>query len=61
MTADELAQFFHKTYEELAPQFGYETRKDSSVPWENVPAKNKNLMIAVCGKVLEMMKSRETQ
>ena len=43
MNAEALARLFHETYERLAPDHGYETRKDSAVPWENVPDKNKNL------------------
>lgn len=45
--SEQLAKLFHETYERLAPNFGYETRKDSAVPWEDVPARNKHLMIAV--------------
>lgn len=48
----QLAQWFHETYERLAPSFGYETRKDSAKPWEEVPEKNKNLMTAVCREIL---------
>ncbi len=53
MDATQLAQLFHETYERLAPAFGYETRKASAVPWEQVPERNKNLMIAVCSSILE--------
>jgi hypothetical protein len=52
MTAEELARKFHETYERLAPQYGYETRKASAVLWENVPSNNKNFMIAVCAEIL---------
>lgn len=52
MTAEQLAEKFHNTYERMAPEHGYETRKDSAVPWESVPAKNKGLMIAVCKELL---------
>jgi len=45
--SEQLARLFHETYERLAPTFGYDTRKDSAVPWEQVPDKNKRLMIAV--------------
>jgi predicted kinase len=51
--AEALARRFHETYERLAPDFGYETRKASAVPWENVPEKNKNLMRAVCAELLK--------
>jgi len=53
--AEVLARMFHETYERLAPSFGYETRKDSAVPWEDVPERNKKLMIAVCAEILEQM------
>lgn len=48
----QLAQWFYETYERLAPSFGYETRKDSAKPWEEVPDKNKKLMTAVCREIL---------
>jgi hypothetical protein len=50
--AEALAKRFHEAYERLAPQFGYETREDSAVPWEEVPEKNKALMRAVCAELL---------
>jgi len=51
--AEELAQQFHETYERLAPQYNYQTRKASAVPWSDVPENNKRLMIAVCTEILE--------
>jgi hypothetical protein len=51
--AERLARFFHETYERLAPEYNYETRKASAVPWQLVPENNKRLMIAVAGEVLE--------
>lgn len=52
--ADTIAGIFHATYETLAPEHGYETRKSSAVDWENVPANNKALMIAVVQNMLDM-------
>lgn len=49
---EQLAEKFHNLYEQLAPEHGYETRKESAVTWENVPAKNKALMIDVCKHLL---------
>jgi hypothetical protein len=46
------AGLFHDAYEELAPKFGYETRRESAVPWSDVPRKNRLLMSAVCERVL---------
>lgn len=51
--AEELAQLFHETYEELAPEHGYETREASRKPWSEVPENNRNLMIAVCSRILD--------
>lgn len=50
--AEEIARRFHESYERLAPSFGYETRKESAVPWEDVPEPNRRLMIAVARDVL---------
>lgn len=50
--AEALARFFHEAYERLAPTFGYETREASAVAWENVPARNKGLMIETAGEVI---------
>jgi len=47
-----MARFFHKRYEERAPEFGYKTRPETAVPWEDLPAENRNLMIAVCEDIL---------
>lgn len=59
MSPEELAQFFHETYERLAPNYGYTTRRSSAVPWEEVPEPNKSLMIAVCERVLEKLNQEE--
>ncbi len=52
-TAEEAAKDFHETYERLAPQFGYETRKESAKPWAEIPENNRKLMIAVAGEVIQ--------
>lgn len=52
LTAEVLAKMFHARYEELAPMFGYATRKESAVPWEQVPENNRRLMTAVCESML---------
>ncbi len=52
-TPEEVARFFHETYERLAPDYSYQTRKASAVPWEQVPENNKRLMIAVSAEVLK--------
>jgi hypothetical protein len=47
-----VAEYFHTTYERLAPDFGYRTREESAKPWAQVPERNKALMVAVAGEVL---------
>lgn len=53
--AESVAKLFHDAYERLAPAFGYETRKETRVPWEQVPEDNKHLMIAATAEVLAML------
>ena len=54
-----IARLFHKTYERLAPEFGYKTREDTREFDENSP--NGKLMIAVCKEVVlrELNRARE--
>lgn len=51
MTSLELAELFHKTYEELAPSFGYETRKDTKK--FDPDSANGKLMAAVCQTIID--------
>ncbi len=53
MTAEQIARAFHGTYERLAPDFGYKTRKASAKPWAEVPEQNRSLMIAVVQALLD--------
>ena len=48
-TAHDMAKAFHDAYEELAPEFGYETRSDTKV-WDR-HSNNGRLMIAVCKRI----------
>ncbi len=59
--AESVARFFHEAYERLAPYFSYETREATRVPWENVPERNKRLMIAATSEVLTMLFPLEEQ
>lgn len=52
MTPEDLARMFHEAYERLAPSHGYQTREASAVAWEDVPQRNKDLMISTCAEVL---------
>jgi len=53
MFIEEIAILFHETYERLAPQFGYETRKDTKEFDKNSP--NGKLMVAVIGEILPQL------
>jgi hypothetical protein len=55
VTAEELARLFHETYERLAPQYQYETRRESAVAWTDVPENNRRLMVAVAAEVLRAL------
>jgi hypothetical protein len=50
--AERIAKAFHEAYERVAPSKGYETRKESAVPWEDVPSANKATMIATVEDLL---------
>jgi hypothetical protein len=51
--AEDIAMWFHATYERLAPELGYTTREASAVPWPDVPEKNRRLMIATVQRLLD--------
>jgi hypothetical protein len=57
INAEELAMLFHKTYERMAPDFGYETRKETRSFDNSTP--NGQLMIAVCKEVLKILQIPE--
>lgn len=48
-----IAKNFHEVYEELAPSFGYETKKESQVSWDKLDKAHQDLMIATVRKVLQ--------
>ena len=60
MSDEDIAKRFHEMYERLAPDFGYETRAETAVPWEDVPDANRGLMIAAAGyAVLPLLAERD--
>ncbi len=52
----QLAILFHNTYENLAPNFGYETRLDTKSFETTTP--NGMLMIAVCKEIIKWQAER---
>lgn len=51
--AEEVAKFFHESYEKLALKHGYETREESRTDWSQVPGVNRELMIATAYALLD--------
>lgn len=51
--AEMLARRFHEAYERLAPIYHYATRRESAVPWDDVPALNRALMTATCRELID--------
>jgi hypothetical protein len=51
-SAEGIARAFHEAYERLAPAHGYQTRAASRVPWADVPASNRALMVSVVSELL---------
>jgi hypothetical protein len=51
-SAEELARFFHHSYERNAGTVGYKTRDESAVSWEEVPEPNRSLMLLTATDVL---------
>lgn len=52
--AERIAALFHRHYELQASAFGYETRPESAVPWSQVPATNRALMVSVVRTLLDL-------
>ena len=51
-----MAKLFHDKYEELAPVYNYETRKESALPWKDVKPHHQQLMIKTCECVIAWLK-----
>lgn len=49
---ERLARRFHEVYEQLAPKHGWTTQEASRVPWDQVPAHNRALMMDTIGELL---------
>lgn len=60
VTPEELARHFHETYERLAPNYQYKTRRETAVPWDELPESNRQLMIAVSAEILALLTSTAT-
>jgi len=52
LMAYQLAERLHGAYERLSLQFDDETRKETAVPWAQVPEQNRIFRIAVCAELL---------
>lgn len=52
--AERLAGLLHEAYQ-LAPNYGYQTRKASAKPWKDVPEPNRSLMIAIAQEIIDTL------
>lgn len=50
--AGEVARWFHEIYEDLAPDYGWKTQLESRKTWDEVPERNRLLMVDVAWRVL---------
>ena len=53
--AEAVARHFHDTYEQLAPEYGWQTQESTRAkPWEEVPEHNRRLMVATIRALLDL-------
>ena len=45
----QVARLFHEHYERLAPEYGYETKEESQVDFDDLEVNHRRLMIATVG------------
>jgi hypothetical protein len=48
-----IAKRFHDEYERLAPQYRYDTRRESRVPWESLTPTHQALMTATVEAIFD--------
>jgi hypothetical protein len=59
VTAEELAELFHTTYERLAPGYQWTGNRSTRCAWPDLPANNRALMVATVEEVLDVLGLRE--
>jgi hypothetical protein len=59
--AEVVARMFHSHYERLAPLWGYRTREASATEWDQVPLRNRELMVATAKAVIDELVGREDE
>jgi hypothetical protein len=50
---EQIARAFHESCERQAPAHGYNAREASAVPWEQVPERDRTLMVAMVNDLLD--------
>lgn len=56
-SALELARFFHDAYEDVAVRRGYRVQNAPLTSWEDMPKKNRDLLVATCERVLKWLRT----
>ena len=53
-SAEKMAEWLHNNYEEIALNNGWKTQEDCQVPFCNLPKENKETMIELCERFLNV-------
>ena len=53
-SAEKMAEWLHNNYEEIALNNGWKTQEDCQVPFCDLPKENKQTMIEVCERFLNV-------
>ena len=54
MDKRELAEWLHNEYEEIAVEVGWETQDGTSVPFDELPEDNKQVMLKLADRLLTL-------
>lgn len=60
MDRRELAAWLHREYEEIAVEVGWETQDGTSVPFDDLPDDNREVMLQLADRLLETFPGLES-
>lgn len=55
----ELAEWLHENYEEIAVEVGWETQDGTSIPFDELPQDNQDVMLQLADRLLSTFIIRE--
>ena len=56
ITKEELAEWLHDQYEEIAKEKGWQTQESTKTKFENLPEENKKTMIELAQRIINRFK-----